>query len=54
MHEVLLLVNLLQTKPQIKNKNINYCDLCHTIFLIHQLEEKIEVSFISIQVVPIK
>ena len=26
-HEVLLLINFLQTKPQVKNMNINYYDL---------------------------
>ena len=26
-HEVLLLIKLLQTKPQVKNVNINYYDL---------------------------
>ena len=26
-HEILLLMNILQTKPQVKNMNINYYDL---------------------------
>ena len=31
-HEVLLLLlNFVQTKPQIKNMNIIYCDLCYTV-----------------------
>ena len=30
-HEVLLLMKCLQTKPQIKNMNINYHDLCYTV-----------------------
>ena len=30
-HEVLLLMNFLQTKPQIKNMNINYYDLYYTV-----------------------
>ena len=30
-HEVLLLMKFLQTKPQIKNMNINYFDLCYTV-----------------------
>ena len=31
-HEVLLLVKFLQTKPQVKNVNINYFDLYYTVF----------------------
>ena len=30
-HEVLLLTKFLQTKPQVKNMNIKYCDLYHTV-----------------------
>ena len=30
-HEVLLLVNLLQTKPQVKNMNIKYYDSHYTV-----------------------
>ena len=30
-HEVLLLMKFLQTKPQIKNMNINYYDLYYTV-----------------------
>ena len=30
-HEVLKLMKFLQTKPQVKNMNINYCDLCYTV-----------------------
>ena len=30
-HEVLLSMNFLQTKPQIKNMNINYFDLYYTV-----------------------
>ena len=30
-HKVLLLMKLLQTKPQAKNMNINYYDLCNTV-----------------------
>ena len=30
-HEVLLLMKLLQTKPQVKNMNINYFDLYYTV-----------------------
>ena len=31
-HEVFLLLKLLQTKPQIKNMNINYYNLKYTVF----------------------
>ena len=30
-HEVLLLLKFLQTKPQVKNMNINYDDLYYTV-----------------------
>ena len=30
-HEVLLLMKFLQTKPQIKNMNINYYDIYYTV-----------------------
>ena len=30
-HEVLLLMKYLQTKPQVKNVNINYYDLYYTV-----------------------
>ena len=30
-HEVLLLIKFLQTKPQVKNMNINYYDLYYTV-----------------------
>ena len=30
-HEVILLMKFLQTKPQIKNMNINYYDLYYTV-----------------------
>ena len=30
-HEVLLLMKFLQTKPQVKNMNIKYYDLCYTV-----------------------
>ena len=30
-HEVLLLMNFLQTKPQVKNMNIKYYDLSYTV-----------------------
>ena len=30
-HEVILLMKFLQTKPQVKNRNINYYDLCYTV-----------------------
>ena len=33
-HEVLLLMKFLQTKPQVKNMNINYYDLYYTVIRI--------------------
>ena len=33
-HEVFLLMKFLQTKPQVKNKNINYYDLYYTVIRI--------------------
>ena len=30
-HEVLLLIKFLQTKSQVKDMNINYCDLYYTV-----------------------
>ena len=30
-HEVILILKILQTKPQVNNTNINYYDLCYTI-----------------------
>ena len=29
--EVLMIMKILQTKPQVKNMNINYYDLCYTV-----------------------
>ena len=31
MHEVMVFLKYSQTKPQVKNKNIIYFDLCHTM-----------------------
>ena len=31
-HEVLMLIKLLQTKPYVKNMEINYYDLYYTLF----------------------
>ena len=33
-HEVLLLMKFLQTKPQVKNMNINYYDLYYTVIKV--------------------
>ena len=30
-HEVLMVMKFLQAKPQVKNMNINYYDLCYTV-----------------------
>ena len=37
-HEVLMLMKFLQTKPEVKNMNINYYDLYYTV--IKNREEK--------------
>ena len=41
-HEVLLLVKVLQTKPQVKNMNINYYDLYYTVIKTRDESDKIE------------
>ena len=33
MHEALLLMKFMQTKPQRENKITNYYDFCYTVFL---------------------
>ena len=42
-HEVLLLMNFLQTKPQVKNMNINYYDLYYTA--IRTRDENKDIDF---------
>ena len=41
-HEVLLLIKFLQTKPQVKNMNINYYDLFYTVIKNRDEKEKVD------------
>ena len=41
-HEVLLLMKCLQTKPQIKNMNINYYDLYYTVIKTRDEDKDID------------
>ena len=41
-HEVILLIKFLQTKPQVKNMNINYCDLYYTVIKIRDGNKDID------------
>ena len=41
-HEVLLLMKFLQTKPQVKNMNINYHDLYYTVIKIRDENKNID------------
>ena len=41
-HEVLLLMNFLQTKPQINEMNINYYDLYYTVIRIRDKNKDID------------
>ena len=41
-HEVLLLMKFLQTKPQIKNMNINYYDLYFTVIKVRDENKDID------------
>ena len=41
-HEVLLLMKFLQTKPQVKNMNINYHDLDYTVIIIRGENKNID------------
>ena len=44
-HEVLLLMNFLQTKPQIKEMNINYYDLYYTVIRIRDENKDIDIQY---------
>ena len=44
-HEVILLMNYLQTKPQIKNMNINYHDLYYTVIKTRDENRDIDNQF---------
>ena len=41
-HEVLLLMKFLQTKPQVKNMNINYYDLYYTVIKVRDKNKDID------------
>ena len=43
-HEVLMLMKILQTKPQVKNMNINYDDLYYTI-----IKNRDDIEFVDSQ-----
>ena len=44
-HEVLLLMKFLQTKPQVKNMNINYYDLYYTVIKVRDENRDIDNQF---------
>ena len=44
-HEVLLLMKFLQTKPQVKNMNINYYDLCYTVNKTRDKNKDIDIQY---------
>ena len=41
-HEELLLMNFLQTKPQVKNMNFNYYDLYYTVIKVRDGNKNID------------
>ena len=43
-HEVLLLMKFLQTKPQVKNMNINYYDLYTTVIKVRDENRDIDIQ----------
>ena len=43
-HEVLLLMKFLQTKPQVKNMNINYYDLYNTVIKVRDENRDIDIQ----------
>ena len=43
-HEVLLLMKFLQTKPQVKNMNINYYDLYYTVIKVRDENRDIDIQ----------
>ena len=44
-HEVLLLMKYLQTKPQVKNMNINYYDLYYTVIKVRNENRDIDDNY---------
>ena len=43
-HEVILLMKFLQTKPQVKNMNINYYDLFYTVIKVRVENKDIDIN----------
>ena len=48
-HEVLLLMKFLQTKPQIKNMNINYFDLYYTVIKVRDKNKDIDNQYYNVE-----
>ena len=44
-HEVLLLMKFLQTKPKVKNMNINYYDLYYTVIKTRDENKDIDIQY---------
>ena len=44
-HEMLLLMKFLQTKPQVKNMNINYYDLYYTVIRNRDKNKDIDIQY---------
>ena len=44
-HEVLLLLEFLQTKPEVKNMNINYYDLYYTVIKTRNGKKDIDIQY---------
>ena len=44
-HEVLLLMKFLQTKPQVKNMNVNYYDLYYTVIKNRGEKEIVDIEY---------
>ena len=44
-HEVLLLMEFLQTKPEVKNMNIKYYDLYYTVIKTRNKNEDIHIQY---------
>ena len=43
--EVILLMKFLQTKPQVKDKNVNYFDLYYTVIKTRDKNKDIDIQF---------
>ena len=48
-HDVLLLMKFLQTKPQIKNMNINYYDLYYTVIKTRDENKDIDIQYGNVE-----